>query len=222
MDSRLRRRFLLPLLSATIVVVGLSPAAPVRSAPHVLVHCTTPDGGTVYTDRACAFSGARPAPISTALVARLVTEAHVARDQGGDSILPVEAMPADGAPALHRRPAADGCARTPEQLGADLRGALALGDVNRLAESYHWVGMHSREGRRTLDRLARLIGRPAVDSQYYGAQMAGLSDDADTRGGPGGILQLVLGGDAPTVVEFDVERYAGCYFVRFPDGGTRA
>jgi hypothetical protein len=227
MDAcRSRHRPLLPLLAAWIVALGFVLAAPARSAPGAIVRCTTPDGGSVYTDRACAVSGARPAPMSGALIARLVTEAHVARDQGADASLPlgVDARGAPTAPASlsARRPAADGCARSPHQLATDLRGSLVLGDVNRLAESYHWVGMRTREGRRTLDRLAHLLGHPAIDSQYYAAQVTSLSDEGDdAHGGDGGILQLVLAGDgAPTIVEFDVRRYAGCYFVQFPSGGA--
>jgi hypothetical protein len=193
------------------------------------MRCMTADGGSLYTDKACASAGARPAPMSTALIARLVSEAHVAHEQGVDASLPPGVEPGTTPPAaIARRPAADGCAHTPRQLAADLRGSLALGDVNRLAESYHWVGMHTRDGRRTLDRLAHLIGKQAIDAQYYAAQIASLSDEASLsdggRGSDGGILQLVLAGhDAPSIVEFDVHRYAGCYFVRFPsDGATIA
>jgi len=112
MDACLsRRRLLLPLLVAWTVALGLVLATPARSAPGLIVRCTTADGGSVYTDRACALSGARPAPMSGALVARLVTEAHVARDQGVDASLPL-GVDATGAPATHplvaRRPAADG------------------------------------------------------------------------------------------------------------------
>lgn len=227
MDACLpRRRLLFPLLVAAIVPLGLALATPpARSAPGAIVRCTTPEGGSVYTDRACAASGARPAPMSDALVARLVTEAHVAHDQGSEASLPIGAIPTRVAP-ITRRPAAEGCARSPHQLADDVRGSLVLGDVNRLAESYHWVGMHTREGRATLARLARLLGHPAIDSQYYGAQLTSLDDtDGDARGGgDGGVLQVVLAGDgAPTIVEFDVRRYAGCYFVRFPsDGATVA
>jgi len=217
-----RRRLLLPLFVAWIVALGLTLAAPARSAPGAIVRCTTPEGGSVYTDRACASSGARPAPMSDALVARLVAEAHVVQDQGGEASLPVGATPTRVAP-ITRRPAAEGCARSPHQLADDVRGSLVLGDVNRLAESYHWVGMRTREGRATLARLARLLGHPAIDSQYYGAQMTALDDTGgDARGGgDGGVLQVVLAGDgAPTIVEFDVRRYAGCYFVRFPSEGA--
>lgn len=221
MDACLsQRRLLLPLFGAGIVALGLLLATPARSAPGAIVRCMTPAGGSVYTDGACAASGARPAPMSEALVARLVTEAHVAHDQGLEASLPIGAGPARVAPIV-RRPATEGCARSPHQLADDVRGSLVLGDVNRLAESYHWVGMHTREGRATLARLQRLLGHPAIDSQYYGAQMTALSDDGGARGGDSGVLQVVLAGDgAPTIVEFDVRRYAGCYFVRFPTDGT--
>src|SRR6478672_2219540 len=211
----------LPALFGMALVVALTLSPPAHSAPGMIVRCTAPDGSTLYSDRPCASSGARPAPMSNALFARLTSEARLARAQGLDASLPLGVDADAGAPStVPRRPAAEGCARTPRQLAADVRGSLALGDVNRLAESYHWVGMHTREGRRTLERLGHLLGHQAVDSQYYAAQLASLSDD-DTRGGDGGILQVVLSGrSAPTVVEFDVHRYAGCYFVRFPESGA--
>lgn len=222
MDARRHRRvrLLLPALWAVLFVLAFGSATPARSA-SVVVRCMTADGGSLYTDQACASSGARPAPMSTALMARLISEAHIAREQGVDATLPlgagIDAAPSTG---VTRRPAAEGCARTPRQLAADLRGSLAIGDVNRLAESYHWVGMRAREGRRTMGRLAHLLGHQAVDTQYYAAQIASLSDDA-SRGGDGGILQLVLAGQgAPSIVEFDVHHYAGCYFVRFPSDGA--
>ena len=210
--------------------MGLSVPQAARSAPSatIIERCITAGGGSVYTDRPCAAFGARPAPLSGELLARLASERRIAALQGeADASVPTSlddvAPSAEAAPG--RRSAAAGCARTPQQLGEDLRGSLALGDVNRLAESYHWVGMSYRQGERTLDRLARLLGKQALDSRYYAAQIASLSDDGidagDSRGGDGGILQLVLAGrGAPSVVEFDVHRYAGCYFVSFPQAGA--
>lgn len=208
------------------LALGLALAAPARSAPSttLIERCTAADGTSVYTDKPCALAGARPAPLSPGLLARLASERHVAGLQGDDATMPVTL--ADAAPSVSangRRAAADGCARTPRQLADDLRGSLALGDVNRLAESYHWVGMSQRQGERTLDRLARLLGHQALDGRYYAAQLASLSDAglADARGGDGGLLQLVLAGrGAPSVVEFDVHRYDGCYFVSFPQAGA--
>jgi hypothetical protein len=227
MDVQCRRRGRLfpPALWALLLVLGLASTTPAQSASGAIVRCVTADGATIYTDQACGFSGAKPAPMSTGLITRLVSEARIARAQGMEAILPLGAA-TDASPpaAITRRPAADGCARTPRQLANDLRGSLVLGDVNRLAESYHWVGMHSREGKRTLDRLAHLLGHPAVDTQYYAAQVASISEDDETRGGDGGILQVLLAGQgAPSVIEFNVQRYEGCYFVRFPsDGATIA
>ena len=83
----------------------------------------------------------------------------------------------------------------------DLYGALALGDVNRVAESYHFAGMSSSAGRATMNRLQRLLGREVIDSQSYAP----------------GSLQLLLAdaSGGASAIDFDVHRYAGCYFVSF-------
>lgn len=224
--------FVLATLLAATLALGLSLAPAARSAPSavLLERCVGADGASVYTDRPCALTGARPAPLSPALLSRLASERHIAERQGdADASLPLPLAGAAAPSTPGRRSPADGCARSPRQLAEDLRGSLALGDVNRLAESYHWVGMSYRQGQRTLDRLARLLDARALDSRYYAAQVAALSDagmamDAvDARGGTTGILQLVLAGrGAPAVVEFDVHRYAGCYFVSFPQAGATA
>jgi len=73
-----------------------------------------------------------------------------------------------------------------------------------------------------LDRLQQFAGRPVIDSRYYGANLGMSFDSALGMGGgtgemPGGVVQLVLGGEegGHAAVEFDVEQYAGCYFVSF-------
>ncbi|HSR64355.1 MAG TPA: hypothetical protein VLM17_01965 [Xanthomonadaceae bacterium] len=227
-----RTRMLAVAGLAGVLSLGSAPALPASGdpsdAPAIVGHCTAGDGGSVYTDKPCTLIGAQPAPMSSSLVARLASDRHVALQADASAPAPVtleDAAPsAAGAPG--RRATASGCARSPQQLAVDLRGSLALGDVNRLAESYHWVGMSYRQGQRTLDRLAHLLGRQALDSRYYAAQIASLSDDGmagagDGRGGDGGILQVVLAGrGAPSVVEFDVHRYAGCYFVSFQQAGA--
>ena len=84
--------------------------------------------------------------------------------------------------------------------------------------------MSSRQGERTLDRLQRLVGKPVLDSQYFDAQIGSASEAGGAMlasndasiGGDAGMLQLVLGGDdARSAIDFDVHRYAGCYFVTF-------
>lgn len=208
----------LPVLLAAALVPCVAPAPTPVQASSAILRCQSPDGSLVYTDKACSAFGAKAAPMPGELLSRIYRD-EVRHGDGLDtSIAPQPA-------AVGRRDPTLGCAHTPTQLAMDLRGALAMGDVNRVAESYHWVGMSSREGARTLDRLQGLTGRPVLDSHYFDAQIGpALAADAttlasnsdDNMGGDAGMLQLLLGGkDAPTAIDFDVHRYAGCYFVSF-------
>jgi len=202
---------------AALLLSGLPGPAPLHAGSAIL-RCQSPDGTLVYTDKACSAFGAKASPIPGELLGRIY------RDEArfGNDVDP--AFPAAAVASIGRRSASGGCARTPTQLAMDLRGSLALGDVNRVAESYHWVGMSSRQGERTLDRLQGLIGKPVLDSHYFDARI-GTASDADgavlasndtSIGGDAGMLQLVLGGDdARSAIDFDVHRYAGCYFVTF-------
>jgi hypothetical protein len=204
-------------LAATLLLAGMPAPAPLRAASAIL-RCESADGTLVYTDKACGAFGAKAAPIPGELLGRIY------RDEarfGGDAD---SSMPDAPASSTGRRAASGGCARTPTQLAMDLRGSLALGDVNRVAESYHWVGMSSRQGERTLDRLQALVGKPVLDSHFFDARIGAGSDAGGVElasndgadGGDAGMLQLVLGGDdARSAIDFDVHRYAGCYFVTF-------
>ena len=204
-------------LTASLLLSGIQAPASLHAATAIL-RCQSPDGTLVYTDKACGALGAKAAPIPGELLGRIYRdEARFGNDV--DS----ETNPPSIASAI-RRSASSGCARTPTQLAMDLRASLALGDVNRVAESYHWVGMSSRQGERTLDRLQGLIGKPVLDSHYFDAQIGTAADSAgpmlasndDAIGGDAGMLQLLLGGDeARSAIDFDVHRYAGCYFVTF-------
>ena len=219
-------------LLATLVVgamLSTVPAAAPVQAISAIQRCQSSDGTLVYTDKACAVFDAKAVPMPGELVTRIVREEATAPTSAearyADADAPLDAD--DTSIAVSRRSPGSGCARTPTQLAMDLRGALLLGDVNRVAESYHWVGMSSSQGQRTLDRLQRLIGRPVIESRYYNAQIssspfAGGTDATMTAAafdeGPGGagILQLTLGSDASaSVTDFEVRRYAGCYFVEF-------
>jgi hypothetical protein len=209
-------RPLLATLAAVLLLCTIPAAMPVQ-ASNAILRCQSPDGTLVYTDKACSAFGAKAAPLPGALLTRIYRD-EVRHDDDIDNAI-------QGTPAVvSRRDPSLGCARTPTQLAMDLRGAMALADVNRVAESYHWVGMSSRQGERTLDRLQALTGRPVLDSHYFDAQIGpALTADASTVastddgiGGDAGILQVLLGGgDAPTAIDFDVHRYAGCYFVTF-------
>jgi hypothetical protein len=206
----------LATLAATLLLSAVPAAAPLHAASAIL-RCQSPDGTLVYTDKACGAFGAKAAPMPGALLSRIYQD-EARFDSDSDADAPAVLPP------VERRSASRGCARTPTQLAMDLRGSLALGDVNRVAESYHWVGMSSRQGERTLDRLQRLIGKPVLDSHYFDAQIGAsvegsalLASNDTSIGGDAGMLQLVLGGGdtARSAIDFDVHRYAGCYFVTF-------
>ena len=119
---------------------------------------------------------------------------------------------------IARRSAAAGCARTPTQLSMDLHGSLALGDVNRLAESYHWVGMTQAQSKAdhaetrapgfaaarsdAVLRCADRTGRCATGRLPGRGNARRRRDavDAWRRGAPGARLRSAA-------------RYAGCYFI---------
>ena len=197
--------------SVLAIVLLAAPASREAAATTGIMKCATADGSSVYTDHACR-PGSRAVPISGELLTRIARDE--ARHPGDDAPL------ADAVPLTGRRSVAGGCARTPTQLAMDLRASLALGDVNRVAESYHWAGMSTREGERVLDRLQHLVGRPVADIHYFDATISGATQFASASGafpaGSAGMLQLQVGqGEALSVVDFDVERYSGCYFVKF-------
>lgn len=207
-------------LAVAVLLLSAMPAAVPVQATSAILRCQSPDGTLVYTDKACSAFGAKSAPIPGDLLTRIYHDESRYADAD-------DAIPATALPAAARRDPSRGCARTTTQLAMDLRASLALGDVNRVAESYHWVGMSSDEGERTLDRLQALTGRPVLDSHYFDARIGAatldgmdagaLASNADI-GGDAGMLQLVLGGAsdaAPSAVDFDVHHYAGCYFVTF-------
>jgi len=222
---------LLATIAASVLLATAVPMPTPVEAAGGIQRCQSPDGTLVYTDKACAVFGAKATPMSGELMTRIAREEAMsarAAVAGGtvDAALPLEAERLASASSGRRAPTS-GCARTPTQLQMDLRGSMSLGDVNRLAESYHWVGMSSKAGERTLDRLQHLVGRPVLDTQYYDARIgfadaSGFADaatllaDSDDGDGDAGVLQLVIGEDgARSVVDFDVHRYAGCYFVSF-------
>lgn len=211
--------------AATLIATAAPLSLPVV-ASSAIQRCQSADGALVYTDKACAVLGAKAVPMSGELRTRIASEVSREQAQAPVGLAEVENLLSD-AVTVSRRSSAAGCARTPTQLAMDLRGSLALGDVNRIAESYHWTGMSSQQGQRTLERLQQLIGKPVVDSQYFDAQISSAPAIADAGGawmptssssigGSAGVLQLVLGnGAATSIIDFDVEHYAGCYFVKY-------
>lgn len=197
------------------VVTMLSAALPFSqpvSARTGIQRCESADGSAVYTDRACASLGAQAMPMTGELLTR------IARDEAAN----MSPNDSDGAPAISsvgRRSLSGGCARTTTQLSMDLQGSLALHDVNRLAESYHWVGQSNRQAQQLMQRLDRLTTQPLLEARFFDAQI-GLGGvqlaDAGNGNRGGSVMQLTFGRDsAPQVIEFNVLRYAGCYFIRF-------
>lgn len=238
----MNRTTLLSTMFATALAAAIPATPPAQAATEgVLLRCRSPDGTIGYTDRSCSVFGAQAVPIDADLVVRIARDrAYSARLQadavGADAGFDMDsATLADGLAdatavasgmrqaAPGRRSPASGCARSPAQLANDLHASVALGDVNRIAESYHFAGMSTDAGERVLDRLQHYAGRPVVDSHYYAASIgpAAFGDgrgDGTGAGDAPGVVQLVLGGDdgaTAAAVDFEVERYAGCYFVSF-------
>lgn len=191
-------------------VIALPPAA---HSGTTLQRCEAADGVTVYTDQACAAIGAIARPMSAELLTR------VAREQApGPGLQPAGMSAAVAADSTARR--ALGCARSTTQLAIELEGAIALGDVNRLAESYHWAGLSHANGQRILQQLDALASQPLAQAHYLDARIGGdlhyASAGESGVGGSAGAMQLIVGDEvARSVTRFDVERYHGCYFVRF-------
>lgn len=232
------------LTSALATALAALPApSPVEAASDgaLLLRCRMPDGTIGYTDRSCAVFGATATTIDAELVSRIVRDrAHEARLQaaaaGADEDFDMSSATLDAGPGIAaagltasaapgRRSPVAGCARSPDQLADDLHASVALGDVNRIAESYHFAGMSTAAGERVLDRLQHYAGRPVVDSRYYPGsattagfdRMTGATTAMPDSGAPGMMQLVVASGDGggSAAVSFDVHRYEGCYFVSF-------
>lgn len=203
------------LATATFASLPLVPAVQAGSG---IQRCESAGGEAIYTDKACATFGAKAVPMSGELLVRLANPETRAPDgslEDSDGVVAVAAAPG-------RRSVAAGCARTPTQLAMDLRGAFALGDVNRIAESYHWVGMSHAGAMEVMQRLEQLERNTLVDTHYFDATIgSAFASYADSSGGQvdgaAGILQATFSDDGrvASITDFEVQRHAGCYFVRF-------
>ncbi len=185
-------------VAAWCCLLALLLAAPVHAVGS-LHRCQAHDGQSVYTDTACAALGAAPAPMSVELVNRLTFDSSSSASLGLLGSTQRGAIP-------RRRPAANGCARNVGQLSLDLMGAFAMGDVNRIAESFHWPGLQNQQAQLVMNRLQHLARQSLVDASFWPA-LASAGDGA-------GAMQLVFS-EPQQVLELGVERYSGCYFVRF-------
>ena len=202
---------------AVAFALGLLPAAHDAQAGYAGIQkCRAPDGSSVYTDRPCTFIGATPAPMTTDLGMRLASEATREPEAYADVARSDATSPTA---AVGRRSLLAGCARTPTQLAMDIQGSVALDDVNRLAESWHWVGMTQAQATPVMKRLERLAHADVRSTHYFDAQMGyglQLASADGTQDGRAGILQVDIGQEqGMQSLELNVERYAGCYFVHF-------
>jgi hypothetical protein len=121
------------LAGALLAALAIAAALPPPAAAQIR-RCTSPDGGAVYTDRSCESGGA------------------------------VENRPRTDGPAhaaaLRYR---GGCSRRLQELVFEVTAAIDAGDTNRLARSYHWVGMSTRNGYAVIERLDAIARRPLLN-----------------------------------------------------------
>lgn len=217
----------LPLALGGLALASLLTASALSLIPDAhaatgIQRCIAADGTPIYTDKPCTVLDAQRAPISGELLSRIARD-EAAHAADGLLVGDVDGSPR-ATPQVARRSAASGCARTPTQLTMDLQGAWALGDVNRIAESYHWVGLSHRNGQQIMQQLDRLATHSLLQAEYFDAQIGSgsmqLADassaDASGASGAAGVLQVMFAdGGSRTVQDFEVERYRGCYFIRF-------
>lgn len=188
----------LELALLMLLSLGVQSVAQQAQAAHVS-RCIDSAGGEIYTDGSCSALGAEAAPMSSELLHDLM------RSGGMDGqLLSSAPMPpgntADN--ALQSRlphPRVAGCAHTPAELAASLRGSLGTGDVNQLATAYDWTGVSARTAKPVMQRLERMSRSPLTSGYYFNAN--------------DGVVQLVQG--TSTVSEFAVTRRAGCLFLHF-------
>ena len=200
-----RTRTVATLLS--VVALSALPWSQAVQAGSGLQRCQSADGSISYTDRGCAVLGSKPMPVPAELLTRIASERSREEQTAELDAFP-EIAETNYTPG--RRSPLGGCARSKQQLLADLRGAFALGNVNRLAESYHWVGKSNRQAQQQMLQLERMAGEGLLEAQLFDTQIGLGAGD-----GSAAMLQLTLGQDQPRqVLDLDVMRYSGCYFAR--------
>ncbi len=121
------------------------------------------------------------------------------------------------------------CARTPEDLLWDLRGALEIGDINRAAGLFLWGGNDTAQANKRLDQLNQasyqsLISVDLLFPETENTQVQFDDDgniiEAPSRGPPVpyGIRVDFYRNKKQTDIgtfRFSLEKYLQCYWVRF-------
>lgn len=202
--------------AATLLLAAL-PAVPQRAEANTgVLRCQMPDGTSVYTNKACSAFGAKATPLSADVLNRIEREQRYEAKLTG---VEPAANPLQTIQASVRRAPQSGCADTPQQLAADLAASVAMRDVNRVAESFDWAGMQNAQAQRVMIKLEGLARQVVSDAEYFDATIGGqqlYADASATSDGPAGLMQVTFdNGDGSTVMDFDVRRDQGCYFLRY-------
>ncbi|MCX7032488.1 MAG: DUF4124 domain-containing protein [Arenimonas sp.] len=189
-------------LPALLACLCAALALPAPAAAQVR-RCVDAQGNSVFTDRSCASVDAAP------------RETPAPAPEAGTYT-----------PGFARR----GCARTPDQLLAGVRGALEAHDVNRLANFYHWPGTGNGAAKGLMDALEAVAARPLVAVSLVrptafddGDSDAPLPDPTetpapDTQPAPTALRvdQMAGPGDVSSrSTLFALRQHAGCWWVEF-------
>lgn len=216
----------LSALVTAAVALGLPWSQPVEATSGIQ-RCEAGDGSVIYTDKACPALGSKALPLPAELLTRIAAEEARYSDSNAPIALGLQADASTGAAAgaladsgtVGRRAPQSGCARSKQQLVMDMRGSFALHNVNRLAESYHWVGKSNRQAQQQMLQLERMATLSLQQATFFDGVISSGLDAVDAgpvnSSGLAGTLQLTLAkGASLQVVDLDVTRYAGCYFAK--------
>lgn len=204
------------LLTATLVLAALPMLAPRVEAKAGVVRCQMSDGSHAYSNKACSAFGAKATPLPAAVLNRI--ESDQRREAKLNGIEPADAssMPLQTG---ERRAVQRGCAGDPRQLAVDLAASVAMRDVNRVAESFDWAGMSHAQAQHVMSRLERLSTQVVRDAEYFDGTLGGqvmLGDAGRAYDGATGQMQVTIAeGNNESIVDFDVRRDEGCYFLKY-------
>lgn len=207
-------------LAATALVALPSMPRDAHATTSVL-RCELPDGTHLYTNKACGSVGGKASPMDADVLDRIRSEQRrEVRMATGHSGADPAAVPTEpgaqrwaSAAVPVRRPVTGGCAGSPEQLAVDLQASLAMRDVNRVAESFDWVGMGNTRASQVFKQLEQMTAsQQVVDADYFEASISYGGVPTVNHG----LMQLTLASAQGSRVEsYDVTRQQDCYFLRY-------
>jgi len=210
------RTFSASAIAAAILLAAL-PAVPQRAEANTgVLRCKMPDGTSVYTNKACGAMGAKSLPMSGDVLNRIEREQRYEAKLTGVEIAgnPIQTLQVSA-----RAPVQRGCASSPQQLSLDLTASIAMHDVNRVAESFDWAGMQNAQAQSIMKKLERLSNHVVRNAEYFDATIGGdamFADAGASIDGAAGVMQVSFDNDGTTtVMDFDVQRDQGCYFLRY-------